>query len=152
MAKRKGKELNWQFDSRPLKVKNRPNVLMCRWRDTYHWKEDYKFALDLIQIGGLDTKLCAPKVAGVPILGISRFPLGSPWTKWHLSASPMAKHKVYYKEEGGGFPPSSAAVNLVSLCLPMARPCTKVLQLRINQFVIWFVQVRLSKWIISQSS
>jgi hypothetical protein len=27
-------------------------------------------------------------------------------TKWHLGVSPMARHKVYYKGEGGGFPPS----------------------------------------------
>jgi hypothetical protein len=33
-------------------------------------------------------------------------PLGSPRTKWHLGASPMARHTVYYKGEGGGFPPS----------------------------------------------
>jgi len=38
---------------------------------------------------------------------------------------PMAKHKVYYKGEGGGFPQVRAMVSLVSLCLPVARPCTK---------------------------
>jgi hypothetical protein len=26
------------FDSRPLKVKNRPDFLACRWHATYHWK------------------------------------------------------------------------------------------------------------------
>jgi hypothetical protein len=31
-----------------------------------------------------------PKVAKVPILGISRLPLGSPETKWYLGASPVA--------------------------------------------------------------
>jgi hypothetical protein len=41
---------------------------------------------------------------GVPMLGISGLPLGTPRTKLHLGASPMAKHKVYYKGEGGGFP------------------------------------------------
>ncbi len=30
---------------------------------------------------------------------------GNVGTKWHLSASPMAMHIVYYKGEGGGFPP-----------------------------------------------
>jgi hypothetical protein len=24
-------------------------------------------------------------------------------TKWHLGVGPMARHKEYYKEEGGGF-------------------------------------------------
>jgi hypothetical protein len=64
----------------------------------------YIFALDLVSIGGLHKKFCAPKVAGVPTLGISKFPLGNPRTKCHLDASPVGKHIVYYKGEGGGFP------------------------------------------------
>jgi hypothetical protein len=43
--------------------------------------EGYNFALDFISIKGLHTKLWAPKVVGVPMLGISKFPLGSPATK-----------------------------------------------------------------------
>jgi hypothetical protein len=30
-GKKKGPESNWQFDSRPLKVRNRPNPDVCRW-------------------------------------------------------------------------------------------------------------------------
>ncbi len=56
----------------------------------------------------------------------------------------MAMHKVYYKGEGGGFPQVRAVVSLVSLCLPVAYLCTKVLQLCINQLVVWFVQVCVS--------
>jgi hypothetical protein len=81
---KKGWESNWQFDSQPLKVRNCPNFLMCRWHDTYHWKaldEGYNFALDLISIRGLHTKLWAPKVTRVPTLGISRLALGSLGTK-----------------------------------------------------------------------
>jgi len=26
------------------------------------------------------------------------------WEKWHLGVAPMASHREYYKEEGGGFP------------------------------------------------
>jgi hypothetical protein len=57
---------------------------MCTWRATYLWQafdEGYNFALDLISIGVLNTKLWAFKVEGVPTLGISGFPLGSPGTK-----------------------------------------------------------------------
>jgi hypothetical protein len=43
----------------------------------------------------------APKVAGIPALGISGLPFENPKTKWHLGASPMAKHRIYYKGEGG---------------------------------------------------
>ncbi len=37
----------------------------------------------------------------------------------NLGAGPMAKHKEYYKGEGGGFPQVQAMVSLVSPCLPM---------------------------------
>ncbi len=50
---------------------------------------------------------------------------GSPKTKRHLGVGPMARHKVHYKGEGGGFPQVLVVVNLVSLCLTMAHPCTK---------------------------
>jgi hypothetical protein len=110
------------------------------------------YDLDFISIGGLHTKLWAPKVIGVLTLGISELPLGSPGTKWHLGVGLVVKHIVYYKGEGGGFPQVWAVVSLVNPCLPMARPCTKVLQLRINQLVVWFVQVCVNKWIAYQSS
>jgi hypothetical protein len=58
----------------------------------------------------------------VRILGL---PLGSPRTKWHLDAGPVARHIVYYKKEGGGFPQVQAVVSLVSPNLPMVRPNTK---------------------------
>jgi len=35
-GKKKGQESFCQFDSRPLKVKNPPNFLACRWCATYH--------------------------------------------------------------------------------------------------------------------
>jgi hypothetical protein len=59
-AKKKGRESNWQFDSRPLKVRNRPDPSACRWSATHRWKpldDSYKFALDLILIGGLSAFL-----------------------------------------------------------------------------------------------
>jgi hypothetical protein len=67
-GRKKGRESNWQFDSRPLKVGNRPNPGVCRWSATHHWKaleERYNFALDFIPIGGWSQELWAPKVSGV---------------------------------------------------------------------------------------
>jgi hypothetical protein len=58
-------------------------------------------------------------------LGISGLPFGSPRTKCHLGVGPMAKHKVYYKGEGGGFPQVQAMVNLMSSSLPMVHPSIK---------------------------
>ncbi len=106
-GQKKGRESNWQSNSRPLKVMNHPNLLAFRWRATYHWKDldkGYNFALNLITIRGLQTKLWAPKVAKVPTLGILGFPLGSSRTKMPFGCWPHGKHKVYYKGEGGGFP------------------------------------------------
>jgi hypothetical protein len=57
---KEGHESNWQFESRPLKVRNRLDFIACRWRATYYWKvldEGYNFAWDLISIGSLHTKL-----------------------------------------------------------------------------------------------
>ncbi len=118
---KKGQESNWQFDSQPLKVKNQPNSLACRQRTTYCWKaldKGYNFALNFIAIRSLHKKLCALKVARVPVVGILGLPLGNPGTKNHLNVAPVERRKVYYKGEGGGFPQVRAMVNLVCLsCL-----------------------------------
>ncbi len=95
---------------------------------TYHWKaldEGYNFALYLILIESLHTKLWGPKVARVPILGISRLPFGTPKTKCHLNVGLVESHRIYYKGEGGGFLQVRATVNLMSLSLPVAHPSTK---------------------------
>jgi hypothetical protein len=80
-----------------------PIFFMCA---TYCWKildKGYNFVWDLISIKGLYTKVWTSKIVGVLTLGILVFPFGKPKIKWHLGASPMARHKVYYKEEGGSF-------------------------------------------------
>jgi hypothetical protein len=95
MAKRKGRESNWEFDSRPLKVEKCPDFLACTWRATYHWKDldnRYNFDLDLILIEGLHTKLWGPKIMRVATLGISRLPFGSSETKCHLDVGLMERH------------------------------------------------------------
>jgi hypothetical protein len=52
-GQKKGRESNWQFDSRPLKSGNRPlpdlrtESAMRRWKDL---AEGYKFGLDLVAI------------------------------------------------------------------------------------------------------
>jgi hypothetical protein len=126
--KKKGRESNWQFDSRPLKVRNRPDPGVCRWSATHRWKaldEGYNFALDLIVIEGLQRKLCAFKVVGVLVVGISGLPLGSPGTKSHLDVAPMESCILYYMGEGDGFPQVHAMVSLVSPESPVARLNTK---------------------------
>ncbi len=87
--------------------------------------EGYNFALDLTLIKGLHTKLWAYKVAKVSILRISGLSSGSHGTNWHLGVSPVARHKEYYKREGGGFPRVHAVMSLVNPCLLMTHMCTK---------------------------
>jgi hypothetical protein len=83
---KKGRESNWQFDSWPLKVGNRPDFDVCRRSVTWHWKaleDSYKISLDLIPIGGLNEKLWMPKVPGVQPGTVSGLLLGSPVKKCH---------------------------------------------------------------------
>ncbi len=130
-GQKKGWESNWQLDSWPLKVGNRPDFLVFRWRATYHWKalnKGYNFALDLISIKGLHTKLWGPKVATLVTLGISGLPFGSLGTKCHLDVGLVERHKIYYKGEGGGFSQVRVVVSLVSPSLPVVHPSTKSAQ------------------------
>jgi len=57
----------------------------------------------------LQTKLWDSKTTEVPTLGISGLPL-----KCHLDASLVARHRVFYKGEGGGFLEVRAMVSLVN--------------------------------------
>jgi hypothetical protein len=127
---KKRQESNWQLDSQPLKVKNRHNFIMCRQLGTYYWALDngYNFAWNRIAIEGLHAKLCAPKVAGVP--------LESPRTKSHLDVGPVKRRKVYYKGEGGGFPQVRAMVSLMSPSCPWLVLAPKVLQLCTNHLIL----------------
>jgi hypothetical protein len=110
-GQKKGRESNSResasFDSRRLKVMNRPEILGYRERATYRWKgldEIYNFASDRIAIRGLLAKLWGSKVPGVPFGAISGLPLGSPRKNSHLDVASMESCRVYYKGEGGGFP------------------------------------------------
>jgi hypothetical protein len=67
-GQKKGQESNWQFDSRPLKVKNRPlsdvrfQSARCRWKDL---DKGYNFGSDLVSIGLGSRELWALKVLGL---------------------------------------------------------------------------------------
>ncbi len=132
-GQKKGQESNWLFNPLPLKVWNRPNFLMFKWRATYLWKaldEGYNFALDLVAIGALRKKLWAPKVANCKNLNCGNF--GTPtWEsqyKMPFGCGPVERCRAYYKREGGGFPQVWVVVSLVSAGLFVARPNTKSVQ------------------------
>jgi hypothetical protein len=68
-GRKKGRESNCQFDSRPLKVGNRPlpdvrfGSATCRWKDL---DEGYNFGLELVAIQLCNRELWQFKVPGVP--------------------------------------------------------------------------------------
>ncbi len=149
-GQKKGRESNWQFDSWPLKVRNRHDFLVCRRHETYRSKaldKGYNFALDRITIGGLHVNLCPPKVAVVPTVGISGLPLGSPRKKSHLDVAHMQWCRVYYKGKGGGFHQVWAVVNLVNPSCPWFTLAPKMFQLCTNHIVlvlcrfVWVIEV-----------
>jgi len=160
-GQKKGWESNCQFDSRPQKVGNRPDLLSCRARATYRWKaldESYNFASDGIAIRGLLAKLWGSKVAGVPFGAILGLPVGSPGKNSHLDVASVESCRVYYKGEGGGFPQVRAAVSLVCPCCPWLVLALRVLQLCTNHFVwvvcrpVWVIKTCQLFLVRSQSS
>jgi hypothetical protein len=115
-GQKKGRESNWQFDSRPLKVRNRPKSDVDRWNATWRWKaleEGYKFDLNLIPIGGRGKKLWLSKVSGVQTGTVSGLHFGSLRTKSHSDVASMGERREYYMGEGDGFPRVRAVVNQV---------------------------------------
>jgi hypothetical protein len=67
-GQKNGRESNWQFDSRPLKVRNRPLPDLRIKNATRRWKdldEGYNFGLDLVAIKLYSRELWVPKVPGL---------------------------------------------------------------------------------------
>ncbi len=68
-GQKKGRESNWQFDSRPLKVGNRPLPDVRFERATWRWNdldEGYNFGSGLVAIQLCSRELWWFKVPGVP--------------------------------------------------------------------------------------
>jgi hypothetical protein len=120
-GQKKGRESNWQFNSRPLKVENRPEFDIVKWSATRRWKalkEGYKFGSDLVPIGGWGEKLWLSKVPRVQIGTVSELHFGSPGTKNHSDVASAGERREYYMGEGGGFLRVPAVVSQMS---PSAR-------------------------------
>jgi hypothetical protein len=124
-GQKKGRESNWQFDSRSLKVGNRPDPSACRRSATHHWKalkENYKFASDLIPIGGMSKELWASKV---------------PWLQTGIVSGQFWDSHL-------GVPGQTAI--WMSPELPMASPSTKgVLECELTNLLVGLMQVRVSE-------
>jgi len=139
-GQKKGRESNWQFDSRSLKVGNRPDSGAYRWSATHRWKalnETYNFDLDLIPIRVWGEELWASKVPRVQTGTISRLQFGSPGKKSHLDGSLAESCREYYIGEGGGFPRVRAVVSQGSPSCPWFVLTQKRCRISSNQLVGW---------------
>jgi hypothetical protein len=134
-GQKKGWESNCQFDSRPLKVGNRPESDVNRWSETWRWKaleEGYKFDLDLVPIKGRDEQ--SP---GSPNRDSFGTPLWESREKVSFECSLRGRtQRILYEgrwwlSASGGFPRVRAVVSWVSPKLPVACPNTKRMQ---NEF------------------
>jgi len=115
-GQKKGRESNCQFDSRPLKVRNRPLPDVASSSATQRWKaldESYNFGLDLVPIWVQGEELWSSKVLGLQPGTVSGLQLGSPRKKSHLDVTSTERCRVYYMGEGGGFLRVRAVVSLV---------------------------------------
>jgi hypothetical protein len=130
-GQKKGRESNWQFDSRPLKVGNRPladlriESAIRRWKDL---DAGYKFDSDLVAIRRRSRELWAPKVSGLrPGQFRDNFGLQpeSPGKKWHSSVGAAESCRVYYREYGGGILPRSGPWCVSWSKMPVACPNTQ---------------------------
>ncbi len=119
---------------------------MHRWHATYHWKDfdkGYNFSLNFTSIRGLHKNLWAFQVAKVPILRISKLSTWESRDKMTFGCSHVINQKEYYKKEATKSKPWWILWIRVCLWLVYAQ---KMFQLRINQFVVWFVQVHVNSW------
>jgi hypothetical protein len=140
-GQKKGRESNWQFDSQPLKVGNRPDPDVCSRSATWRWKvleESYNFGSDLAPIEGRSREIWAAKVLGVEPGTVSGLLLGSPGKKCHLDVASAESCREYYKGEGGGFPWVRAMVSQVSPSCPWLVPTPKGCKMSSNQLVVGF--------------
>jgi len=92
-GQKKGRESNWQFDSRPLKVRNRPLADVVLKSATRRWKaldERYNFGSGLVSIRARGEELWPSKVPGLHF--------GSPNKMCHLDVASATSRRKYYRE------------------------------------------------------
>jgi hypothetical protein len=146
---------NW-IDFRPLKVENYLDSLMCKWHATYRWKMILMRATTFLH-ASLQSKVCK-RIYG--LLKSREFHFREFWDFnlavpgqndiWVLAPWPSKENIIKGKVVVS---PKSIPlwVFWVYVCLWLVH-APKVLQLRTNQLVVWFVQVHVSNWLACHSS
>jgi hypothetical protein len=139
----------------PLQVRNRPNFLTYKWRAIYYWKaldKSYNFALDLISIGGLHTKLWAPKSQESQLWEFRDSHLGvsGPKAIWMLvlwlDTEYTTRGKVVVSPKFGPW-----WILWIRGCSWFIR-AAKCSNYALTNLLFGFVHVCVSKWIVCQSS
>jgi len=115
-GQKKGRESNWQFDSRSLKVGKstsfRRPIWACdmalerSWRGLQLW---FRTRRDPT----LHSGVMAVQSSGSPAGTISGLHFGSPGNLCHSDVASTTSHREYYMGEGGDFPRIRAVVSLV---------------------------------------
>jgi hypothetical protein len=111
---------NCQFDSRPLKVRNRPLLDVASRIATWRWKaldKNYNFGSNLVPIRVRGEELWASKVPGLQPGIASGLQLGSPGKKSHSDVTSTVRRREYYMGEGGGLPSPGRGESCVWKCL-----------------------------------
>jgi len=120
-GQKKGRESIWQFDSRPLKVGNRPLPNVDLKSVTRRWKaldKSYNFGLGLVPIRVRGEELWPSKVPGLQPGTILGLHFGSPNKMCHSDVASVVRRREYYMGEGGGF---TRVRVVVSFVCPSAR-------------------------------
>ncbi len=141
MCRKKGRESNWQFDSRSLKVRIRPDSGACRWSATHRWKalkESYNFGLDLVSIWVWGKKLWTPKVPRVQTETVSGLHFGSPRKKKPFGCKCGRElQRILYGGKVVAFPESGPWWIKWVQGSPWLVPTPKGCRMSFNQLVGW---------------
>jgi len=156
-GKKKGQESNWQFDSRPLKVGNRPLFDLRMESATWRWKDlhkEYNFGSDLVAIRLGSRELWVFKVPGLQP-GQFRDNFGTPtWESRKKEPFGCSPRNVAQRILYGGrwwLPPSSGrGVSCGPKC-PWLVPTPKGVS-ECELTTLWFVLMQIQAWSTSPSS
>jgi hypothetical protein len=131
---KKGRESNWQFDSRPLKSWESTRLRGLQeegdmalessqreLRDFFRLHLSRRFGQEVMDI----------QSPGIPTRDNFRTPPWESREKMPFGYAPVGSCREYYMGEGGGFPRVRAVVSQVSPRSPVASPNTKRVQ---NEF------------------
>jgi hypothetical protein len=105
-GQKKGRESNWQFYSRTLKVGNRPDYFTCRRHVTCHWKNLSTRATTLVQTS-LRSEVCTRSYSPAKLRDSQPWWFRDSWNKNHSDAIPTGRCRVYYMGGRSWFPSSS---------------------------------------------